>query len=125
VAEQILVIDDDPDLLRVAREFLIEAGYEVDTAEGGEAGLAAARAERPDLVVLDLIMPGMSGTEVFAALRTSEGMADVPIIFLTALEDETFNETAHALGADRYITKPCDYKEVLSAISETLSRLGS
>lgn len=119
---RILVIDDDPDTLALVRGFLDVAGFEVETAAGGEAGLAAARADPPDLVLLDVIMPGMSGMEVFERLKEEPETKEIPVIFVTAVEEEPFKNAALALGVDRYIMKPFEALDLMAKIHSALGQ---
>ena len=101
--ELILVVDDEPKIAKLARDYLERSGYRVQMAEDGNSALAGARHEKPDLVVLDLNLPGMDGLDVCRALRRE---SDVPIIMLTARVEETDRLIGLELGADDYITKP-------------------
>ncbi len=99
----ILVVDDEPKIVAQAREYLIKHGFRVSTASDGLAALAAARREKPDLIILDLMLPQMDGREVCRMLRQE---SDVPIIMLTALGEEVDQVTGLEIGADDYIIKP-------------------
>jgi len=100
---KILVIDDESKIVEICRDYLKAAGFDVVTAVDGVKGLASARREKPDLVVLDLLLPGMDGLDVCRSLRRE---SDVPIIMLTARVEETDRLIGLELGADDYITKP-------------------
>ena len=106
--ELILVVDDEPKIVKQARDYLENSGYRVATAGDGKLALATARHERPDLIVLDLNLPEMDGLDVCRALRRE---SDVPIIMLTARVDETDRLIGLELGADDYITKPFSPRE--------------
>ncbi|MFH1633587.1 MAG: response regulator, partial [Chloroflexota bacterium] len=101
--ETILVVDDEPKIVKLACDYLERSGYRVLTAADGNTALAAARRERPNLIVLDLMLPGMDGLDVCRALRRE---SDVPIIMLTARAEESDQLIGLELGADDYITKP-------------------
>lgn len=101
--ELILVVDDEPGVVRLARDYLEKHGFRVISAADGPTALAAARRERPDLIVLDLMLPGMDGREVCRFLRRE---SDVPIIMLTALAEESDQVAGLELGADDYVAKP-------------------
>jgi len=116
---KILLIDDDTTLLRFVGEYLAKEGYPVATAERGEKGLRQFYAERPDLVLLDVMMPGMDGWEVCARLRE---LADTPIIMLTAKTAESEKLRGFRLGVDDYITKPFSLAELTARIRAVLSR---
>ena len=109
--ELILVVDDEPKITKLARDYLENGGFRVMTAADGDAALAMARRERPDLVVLDLNLPGMDGLDVCRALRRD---SDVPIIMLTARVEETDRLIGLELGADDYITKPFSPRELVA-----------
>jgi len=115
----ILVVDDEPKIVQLARDFLEHAGFAVQTARDGRAALAAYRAERPDLVVLDLGLPHVDGLDVARALRRD---SDVPIIMLTARAEETDKLVGLELGADDYITKPFSPKELVARVRAVLRR---
>jgi DNA-binding response OmpR family regulator len=119
--QQILVIDDERDLCEILRFNLSSAGFEVHTAYSGEEALAKGISNY-DLLLLDVMMPDMSGFELAARLKQDAGTADVPIIFLTALSDE--EDTLHGfdLGADDYIAKPFSVREVVARVKAVLGR---
>ena len=118
--ELILVVDDEPKIVKQARDYLENAGYNVLTAGDGVTALAIARRERPDLIVLDLNLPGMDGLDVCRALRRA---SDVPIIMLTARVDETDRLIGLELGADDYITKPFSPRELVARVRVVLRRV--
>jgi two-component system alkaline phosphatase synthesis response regulator PhoP len=119
--ELILVVDDEPKIVKLARDYLEKAGYRVLDARDGTTALAAARHERPDLVVLDLNLPGTDGLDVCRALRRE---SDVPIIMLTARVDEADRLIGLELGADDYITKPFSPRELVARVRAVLRRVG-
>jgi two-component system KDP operon response regulator KdpE len=119
-AGRILVVDDEPQIRRIMRTSLTGAGYEVDDAKSGEEALEKVRTFRPDLVLLDINMPGMGG---LAACRAIRGDANVAIIMLTVRNTEANKVEALDAGADDYVTKPFSTPELLARIRATLRRL--
>jgi DNA-binding response OmpR family regulator len=115
----ILVIDDELKILQLARDYLEHAGFAVLIADTGKTALAAARAEKPDLIVLDLGLPDLDGLDVTRALRKE---SNVPIIMLTARGEETDKLIGLELGADDYLTKPFSPKELVARIRAVLRR---
>ncbi|WP_203821013.1 response regulator transcription factor [Paractinoplanes ferrugineus] len=118
---RVLVVDDDPTVSDVVRRYLEQDGYGVRLARDGMQGLAAVRAERPDLVVLDLMMPGLSGLEVCRRLRAD--LPDLPIIMLTALGEESDRVLGLEVGADDYVTKPFSPRELMLRVRSVLRRV--
>ena len=117
--KKILVIDDEPKIVEICQDYLRAAGFDVVTASNGLSGLAAARREKPDLIVLDLMLPGMDGLDVCRTLRR-EG--DIPIIMLTARVEESDKLIGLELGADDYITKPFSPRELAARVRVVLRR---
>jgi two-component system alkaline phosphatase synthesis response regulator PhoP len=118
--ETILVVDDEPKIVKLARDYLEQGGFRVVTAADGTTALAVARHERPDLIVLDLNLPGTDGLDVCRALRRE---SDVPIIMLTARVEETDRLIGLELGADDYITKPFSPRELVARVRAVLRRV--
>lgn len=116
---KILVVDDDPTLLRFLQDFLREEKYSVIAAANGNEALRQAYREHPDLVVVDVMMPGMDGWEVTARLRE---LSDVPIILLTAKSSEADKLRGFGLGVDDYLTKPFSFAELNARIQAVLNR---
>ncbi len=116
---RVLVIDDEPQILRALRRSLEAQDYDVATAEGGEEGLALAAAHTPNLVVLDLGLPDLEGTEVIRRLRS---WSDVPVIVLSVREGRSDKIEALDAGADDYVTKPFDVEELLARMRAALRR---
>ena len=116
----ILVVDDEPKIIQLARDYLEHAGLTVLAAQDGEAALATARAAQPDMVILDLGLPGMDGLDVARALRKG---SHVPIIMLTARGEETDKLVGLELGADDYVTKPFSPKELVARVRAVLRRV--
>ena len=119
--EKILVVDDEPEIVRVLRGYLEQANYTVLTAFSGPEALRRARTEGPDLILLDVMLPGMDGIDVCRTLRQS---SDVPIIMLTARVEETDRVLGLELGADDYVTKPFSPREVVARVRAVLRRSG-
>lgn len=119
MAQRILVVDDERKIAEVCRDYLVVAGFEVLLAEDGPGGLALARSERPDLIVLDLMLPGMDGLDVCRELRRESNM---PIIMLTARVEESDKLIGLELGADDYITKPFSPRELVARVRAVLRR---
>ena len=116
---RILVVDDEPQIRRSLQVNLEQSGYAVETVETGESALSSFLNRRPDVVILDLIMPGMGGVEVVRRIRES---STVPIIVLSAMGEETRKVEALELGADDYMTKPFGMDELLARIRSLLRR---
>lgn len=116
---KILIVDDEPKIVRLVADYLAAAGFDVVKASTGDEALMRARTESPDLVVLDIGLPGLDGLEVTRALRR---IGDVPIIMLTARDDETDRIIGLELGADDYVTKPFSPREVVARVRAVLRR---
>jgi DNA-binding response OmpR family regulator len=116
---RILVVDDEPRITRLVRDYLENAGFAVTAAHDGAEALMRARTERPDLVVLDLGLPGLDGLDVTRSLRRDSG---VPIIMLTARDDEADRIVGLELGADDYVTKPFSPRELVARVRAVLRR---
>jgi two-component system, OmpR family, phosphate regulon response regulator PhoB len=121
--ERVLVVDDEPDIVALVAYHLVKAGYRVTTASSGPDAVAQARQERPSLVVLDLMLPGMSGFEVLEQLRAEEGTRDVAVLMLTARKDEPDRIKGLSLGADDYLTKPFSPQELILRVGAILRRI--
>jgi two-component system phosphate regulon response regulator PhoB len=119
----ILVADDEPDVLSLVSLHLQRAGFEVLRAEDGEQALKLARAEEPALVVLDLMMPKLSGLEVAKLLKQSPQTARIPVLMLTAKSDEVDRIVGLEVGADDYVTKPFSPREVVLRVQSILRRM--
>ncbi|MFQ5594555.1 MAG: response regulator [Anaerolineae bacterium] len=120
MAKTILVVDDKAGVRRLVREYLTEQGFRVVTADNGRNALFVARQEKPDLILLDIMMPEMSGDE-FMRIYTRE--KDTPIIFLTAKVGESDKVVGLELGADDYVTKPFSMRELVARIRAVLRRM--
>jgi len=124
MSQTILIVDDEPKITQICRDYLTAAGFTVINAETGPMGLAAARRDRPDLIVLDLMLPGMDGLDVCRTLRQDPLLTDIPIIMLTARVEETDKLIGLELGADDYITKPFSPRELVARVRAVLRRTG-
>ncbi len=118
----ILVVDDEPAIVQIARDYLERAGFRVVTAGDGPTALRLARTERPALLVLDLMLPGMDGLDVTRALRQDPATRTLPIIMLTARVEESDRLIGLELGADDYITKPFSPRELVARVRAVLRR---
>jgi two-component system alkaline phosphatase synthesis response regulator PhoP len=121
MARTVLVVEDEPKILQVVRDYLVDAGFTVNTAADGPAALASARAMAPDLVVLDLGLPGMDGIDV---ARELHGRSPVPILMLTARGAEVDRVLGLELGADDYLVKPFSPRELVARVRAVLRRSG-
>jgi two-component system alkaline phosphatase synthesis response regulator PhoP len=117
---KVLVVDDDPGIVKVVRAYLKQEGFQVLVAYDGKKAMHVARHDKPDLVVLDLMLPEMDGWEVCRALRKE---SDVPIIMLTARVEETDKLIGLELGADDYVTKPFSPRELVARVRTVLRRV--
>jgi len=125
LTHRILVVDDEPDITALVAYHLAKAGHRVSTAANGPDALKAAREERPDVVILDLMLPGVSGYEVLAELRRRDETREVGVILLTSRREETDRIRGLSLGADDYLTKPFSPQELSLRVTALLRRLGS
>jgi two-component system, OmpR family, phosphate regulon response regulator PhoB len=125
MTHRVLVVDDEPDITALVAYHLAKAGFRVSTAANGAEALKSAREERPDIVILDLMLPGVSGYDVLAELRKREETKDVGVILLTARREETDRIRGLSLGADDYLTKPFSPQELSLRVGGLLRRLGS
>ena len=124
-SQRILVVDDEPDITGLVAYHLAKAGYRVTTAANGAEALKSARQERPDLVVLDLMLPGVSGYDVLAELRRRQETRDIGVILLTARKDEPDRIKGLSLGADDYLAKPFSPQELVLRVGAVLRRLAA
>jgi DNA-binding response OmpR family regulator len=122
---RILVVDDDKQIVRLVRSYLEQAGYQVLTAYDGKTALHTIRREQPDLVVLDLLLPDHDGWEITRRVRSEPSLASLPIIMLTARVEDTDKIVGLELGADDYITKPFNPREVVARVRAVLRRVSS
>jgi two-component system alkaline phosphatase synthesis response regulator PhoP len=122
MAQRILVVDDDKSIVKVLAGYLEQAGFAILVAHDGETALHMLRRERPDLVILDLMMPKRDGWEVTRIVRTDKDLASTPIIMLTARFEDTDKIAGLELGADDYVTKPFNAREVVTRVKALLRR---
>ena len=125
MTHRILVVDDEADITALVAYHLAKAGYRVSTAANGPDALKAAREERPDIVILDVMLPGASGYDVLAEMRRREETQDVGVILLTARREEADRIRGLSLGADDYLTKPFSPAELGLRVNALLRRLGA
>jgi two-component system, OmpR family, alkaline phosphatase synthesis response regulator PhoP len=118
----VLVIDDEEDLIELVRYNLAKDGFEVATARDGESGLSLAMQKKPDVIVIDLMLPGIDGLEVCRMLRKDDKTAQIPIIMLTAKASESDRIVGLELGADDYVTKPFSPQEFTARVKALLRR---
>lgn len=120
----IVIVEDNPDLFEILKESLTREGYQVKTANNGIDGLKLIKDTAPDLVCLDVMMPGMDGIEVCRELRADKSLRGLPIMMLTAKGDESDVVLGLGVGADDYITKPARPKELIARVRALLRQAG-
>jgi two-component system phosphate regulon response regulator PhoB len=120
--ERVLVVDDEPDITALVAYHLAKNGFRVSTAASGHDALRVVQDEMPALIVLDRMLPGMSGDEVLATVRASSASRDLPVLMLTARREELDRIRGLALGADDYLTKPFSTRELVLRVSAILRR---
>jgi two-component system alkaline phosphatase synthesis response regulator PhoP len=125
ISKRILIVEDDPSVLRATSYILEKEGYEVISAQNGLEGLKKARESSPDLLILDVMLPGIDGFEICHSLRGEPPTAELPIIMFSAKGQESDKATGLKVGADEYITKPVDREVLLSKVAAWLSARGS
>ena len=118
---RILIVDDEPNIVLALELLMKKEGYEVHSVDDGERAVQAAKELRPDLIILDIMMPKMDGYEVCQRIRSDASLKDVSIIMLTAKGREVEKEKGMALGVDCYITKPFSTREVVLKVKELLT----
>jgi len=121
--DRVLVVDDEPDIVALVAYHLAKSGYSVSTATSGTEALAAARREKPSLIVLDLMLPGLSGLEVMEELRGDPATSGIAVLMLTARREETDRIKGLTLGADDYLTKPFSPQELVLRVGAILRRV--
>ena len=123
MVKKILVIDDEPAIAQLIKINLEADGYEVDTALDGMEGIEKAKASPPDVITLDVLMPGMNGFQVMELLKKNPGTADIPVIFISIVEGPQKDRGFH-LGAVDFLTKPIEYGELLKSLKKIESSIG-
>jgi len=123
VAERVLVVDDEPDIVALVAYHLAKSGYTVSTATSGPEGLAVARRDKPSIIVLDLMLPGLSGLEVMEELRGDSATSGIAVLMLTARREESDRIKGLTLGADDYLTKPFSPQELVLRVAAILRRV--
>src|SRR3979411_3054958 len=123
VAERVLVVDDEPDIVALVAYHLAKSGYTVSTATSGTEGLAVARRDKPSIIVLDLMLPGLSGLEVMEELRGDSATSRIAVLMLTARREEGDRIKGLTLGADDYLTKPFSPQELVLRVGAILRRV--
>jgi DNA-binding response OmpR family regulator len=121
MAKRILAVDDETDVLLIVKTALQSEGFEVQTASSGADALALARESPPDLVLLDVMMPQMSGFEVLRALKADEATSTIPVIMLTGLSERGKIQEALASGTTYYIVKPFEFHDLLDKVNDALN----
>jgi DNA-binding response OmpR family regulator len=122
--ERVLVIDDSPTITKVVQLVLTKAGYDVQTAPDGEAGLAAVRAERPDVILLDFVMPKMNGYQFCRELHADAKLRDIPVVLMSAKGDQVGERFVKVMGIVDYITKPFSPEAITAVVQHTLGKYG-
>ena len=122
---KVLVIDDDAHMCLILSKILSKQGFEILTAADGQSGIRQALDHRPDLIILDIIMPGMDGIEVAARLRAEPDCAGIPIVFLTAYASSRGRAAANGAAVDGFITKPFMVDEVVETVTALIAAAGS
>lgn len=125
MSARILVVDDEPDLLELVRFNLTQAGFQVSTATSGREALEQLKGSVPDLVVLDLMLPDVSGNDICRQIRSDPALAELPIVMLTAKSEEVDRVVGFELGADDYVPKPFSPRELTLRIRAVLRRRAS
>jgi len=119
--KRVLIVDDEADSRELIQEMLSTAGYESSEARDGTEGLAMGEALRPDIILLDVRMPGLDGYEVCRGLKENPQTKDIPVIFLTAVEDAALNRLAYQAGATACLAKPVPHETLLALIAAVLA----
>ncbi|MBU1125197.1 MAG: response regulator [Candidatus Omnitrophica bacterium] len=120
--KKILIVDDEPDILLVLGERLRAAGFAVSEAKTGKETIALAKAESPDLIILDIVLPDLDGGEVAQVLSADHATASIPIIFLTGLYTKEDEEKGHQVKEHYFLAKPFDSKDLLAIINKTIRK---
>ncbi|MCE5230266.1 response regulator [bacterium] len=121
MSKRILAVDDETDVVLIVKTALQCEGFEVDTASNGRDALAAVHEQKPDLILLDVMMPGMSGFDVMHALKADDATATIPIIMLTGLSERKKIQEALVGGTNYYIVKPFEMADLINKVNDVLS----
>lgn len=119
---RVLLVDDDPVIVRLLQVNFRLEGFEIESASSGEAALQRIAESLPDVIVLDVMMPGIDGWAVYAKIKQDPVAKDVPVVFLSALAQDEDLRHGYALGVDEYVTKPFDPAQLLEIVRRTLAR---
>ncbi|MCK5563738.1 MAG: response regulator [Planctomycetes bacterium] len=122
MAKKILIIEDEPDIIKIAVFRIKQAGYEVFIAENGKQALESVYMHKPDLILLDLNLPVMSGSDVCRKIKATENFNSIPVILFTASNSSKLGEIASRLGVEDYISKPFDLETLLSKIKRLIEQ---
>ncbi|MDP8212271.1 MAG: response regulator [Candidatus Zapsychrus exili] len=118
--KSILIVDDDPSIIKIVRPWLISAGYSVLTADTGEIGLQVTKAQKPDLIILDVLLPGIKGREVCKEIKKDPGTKDIPVVFLTDKDSAEDIKAEMEAGAHAHLNKPVNAATLISTIGNIL-----
>ena len=119
--KRVLIVDDEPDILKAVEFRVRKAGYQTVTAQDGPEGMEKARSEKPDLILLDYKLPGVSGVEVYKKLKSEDSLKDIPVVFITASKgNEDLKAEMEKIGAKNVLLKPYEPEELLSKIKELI-----
>jgi CheY-like chemotaxis protein len=118
VSKVILIVEDDPKSMKLTRDLLKVSGYITIEATDGEQGVELAKAKKPDLILMDIMMPKMDGYNACRAIKTDEATRKIPVVMLTSVDFELNKELGRAVGADGYITKPLRHQDLLDKIEQ-------
>ena len=121
MAKMILIVDDDPKQLVLIRDLLQASGFTTIEATGGEQGIELAKSKKPDLILIDILMPKVDGYTACREIKMDKATKAIPVVMLTSLDYELNKELGRDMGADGYITKPVDRQKLLDVISRFLS----
>ena len=121
MANRVLLVDDEPELIRALSVRLTASGFTCATAKNGEEGLAKVQEARPDLIIVDLLMPEMDGYEMCRRLKSDRQTASIPVLVLTAVPERSVEQHLHDLGSARVLHKPFDSAQLLATVRELLS----
>ena len=121
ISKRILIVEDDPSVLRATSYILEKEGYEVLTAQNGLEGLRKAKQDNPDLLILDVMLPGIDGFEICHSLRAESQTAQLPILMFSAKGQQADKDTGLRVGADEYLTKPVERSVLISKVEALLA----